>query len=260
MADLMIERASLEAVTEPPLSEPNGEVAGPQRIPAAEPSMRRVEEVMRRLDEDREEVRMDLWDFGGQEVFYIMHHLFLSEFGTYVLTFSMERLAPSSSTEEREKCLAMVRYWLDNIALHTSTAKGRRSAPLVLVGTHKDLVAQPRDHEAISQLLWSNFRAHVQWPFVAALREGVVSTGRGLLWFFPVDNTRSTEQSSCGRDPVLAQLISTVEAKAQAFEHLQRLVPFGWIALFDSMQADLKEGRLLIPMQVGAAETCLVNL
>jgi hypothetical protein len=38
-----------------------------------------------------------LWDFGGQDVFYILYHLFLSEFGVYVVTFSMERLAPRYS-------------------------------------------------------------------------------------------------------------------------------------------------------------------
>ena len=81
--------------------------------------MRRVEELMRTLDEEREDMAIELWDFGGQEIFYILYHLFLSEFGTYLLTFSMERLVPSALPSDRERCLSMIRYWLDNIALHT---------------------------------------------------------------------------------------------------------------------------------------------
>jgi hypothetical protein len=41
------------------------------------------------------------------------------------------------------------------------------------------------------QLLW-DFGGYFFFP-----------TGRGLVWFFAVDNTRSTEQAAEGRDPVL---------------------------------------------------------
>ena len=76
---------------------------------------------------------------------------------------------------------------------------------------------------------------HVQWPYVVALKEGVVSTGRGLLWFYPVDNTRS-----CGvfRDPVLNQLIKGLEATVEARDHVHRLVPFSWMALYDKLQVE----------------------
>ena len=217
--------------------------------------MKRVQDFMRSCDEEREEMAMEMWDFGGQSVFYILYHLFLTVFGTYVLTFSMDRLAPSALASEREQTLAMIRYWLDNIALHTGTGHEEHNAPLFLVGTHKDKVPEPRDHEAISQLLWANFSQHVQWPYVVALKEGVVSTGRGLLWFYPVDNTRS-----CGmfRDPVLNQLIKSLEATVEAKDHVHRLVPFLWMSLYDKLQAELLSGKLVVSMEQvqGLARDC----
>jgi GTPase SAR1 family protein len=217
--------------------------------------MKRVEEYMRSCDEEREELAMEIWDFGGQPVFYILYHLFLTEFGTYLLTFSMERLVPSADASEREGCLGMIRYWLDNIALHTGTGREEHNAPLVLVGTHKDKVLSARDHEAISQLLWSRFSQHVQWPYVVPLKEGVVSTGRGLLWFYPVDNTRST---GVGRDPVLGQLITSLEAKVQAKDHVHRTVPFSWMSLYDKLQAEKQAGNLVVSMDkvLGFARDC----
>jgi len=189
-----------------------------------QPVLRRVEELMRTMDEGSEDAAMEIWDFGGQEIFYILYHLFLTDFGTYLLTFSMERLGPSATQGERDKCLAMIRYWLDNIALHTGTGREGRNASLVLVGTHKDMVSDPKEHEKISQLLWSTFGSHVQWPFVTPLKKGIVSTGRGLLWFFPVDNTRTNDQTEGGRDPVLNQLAVCLEERIQSLDHLRRSV------------------------------------
>jgi hypothetical protein len=40
--------------------------------------------------------------------------------------------------EEREDCLRYIRFWLNSIAVHTRRADGS-VAPIVLVGTHKDV-------------------------------------------------------------------------------------------------------------------------
>ena len=211
--------------------------------------MRRVEELMRTSDEERESVSIELWDFGGQEIFYIMYHLFLSEFGTYVLTFSMVTLSSSAPASDREGALAMIRYWLDTIAVHTGRGRGAQNSPLALVGTHKDKVPDPREHENISVLLWSTFSTHVQWAYVMPLREGVVSTGRGLLWFFPVDNTRTCDDSASMRDPVLSQLTAVLEAKIRSRDYVHRTVPFSWLQVHDSLQAELRAGELLVSMR-----------
>ena len=38
----------------------------------------------------RNGIRIDLYDFGGQSVFNVLHHLFLNEYGVYGVIFNME--------------------------------------------------------------------------------------------------------------------------------------------------------------------------
>ena len=36
------------------------------------------------------ELRLSLWDFGGQSVFYALHHLYLSRFAAFAVLFNMQ--------------------------------------------------------------------------------------------------------------------------------------------------------------------------
>ena len=36
------------------------------------------------------ELRLSLWDFGGQSVFYALHHLYLTRFATFAVLFNMQ--------------------------------------------------------------------------------------------------------------------------------------------------------------------------
>lgn len=47
---------------------------------------------------NNEPLKFTLWDFGGQDVFYTMHHLFLNRFGVYLVCFNMQWLVPSLAT------------------------------------------------------------------------------------------------------------------------------------------------------------------
>ena len=81
-------------------------------------------------------ITFSAWDFGGQRVFYALHHAFLSRYGCYVLVFRMDAMMLDG---RRGECLAYVRNWLRSVSLH---AKG---APVILVGTHKDAVGAASD-------------------------------------------------------------------------------------------------------------------
>ncbi|GBG31958.1 Ras-related C3 botulinum toxin substrate 1 [Hondaea fermentalgiana] len=72
-----------------------------------------------------------IWDYGGQEVFYALHHIFLTDKGIYLVVFDMRELAALSS---RPKALANLRFWLNSIKLHAP------EAPILIVGTHFDKV------------------------------------------------------------------------------------------------------------------------
>ena len=42
--------------------------------------------------EDKDSLKFTLWDYGGQRIFYSLHHLFLSKHGIYVLIFNMTQM------------------------------------------------------------------------------------------------------------------------------------------------------------------------
>ena len=44
-------------------------------------------------------LRVSLWDFAGQEVFYVLHHLYLTRFAAYAVLFDMQvRPKPSEAS------------------------------------------------------------------------------------------------------------------------------------------------------------------
>lgn len=55
-------------------------------------------------------VVLEAWDYGGQEVFYALHHLFLTRFGVYCVLFNMEWLASTATDDQRAQCLAFLRF------------------------------------------------------------------------------------------------------------------------------------------------------
>ena len=88
------------------------------------------------------DITFSLWDYGGQDVFLSLHHLFLTRFGVYVVVFDMTLLAGgrlSGGTAEGAKAMRTIRFWLSTIAVHSQRqGEAGGTAPIVLVGTHKD--------------------------------------------------------------------------------------------------------------------------
>lgn len=41
-------------------------------------------------------IKMSIWDYGGQEVFYTLHHLFLTQYGVYMLVVNANTLGKFS--------------------------------------------------------------------------------------------------------------------------------------------------------------------
>ena len=68
-------------------------------------------------------------DYGGQSVFYTLHHLFLTRFGVYLVVFNLTELL-----ERPNESSSYLLFWLNSIKLHAP------SAPVLLVGTFLDLL------------------------------------------------------------------------------------------------------------------------
>ena len=92
-------------------------------------------------DGRKDSIIFSAWDYGGQDVFYSLHPLFLTRYGVYLVVFSMIELR-----DDEPGCMAYLRFWLHSIVVHARGPKGD-TAPIVMVGTHKDVVSQT--HEAI---------------------------------------------------------------------------------------------------------------
>jgi hypothetical protein len=95
-------------------------------------------------------------------------------------------------------------------------------------------VRLPRDHEAISELLRRTLAGHVAWAAVMSFSKAVLSTGTGLLHFFPVDNTAAP-----GSDPAVGHLRAALTTAVSAEAYVQRRVPFSWLQVMPRLHCFL---------------------
>eukprot|EP01041_Mallomonas_annulata_P000218 gene218-395_t len=202
---------------------------------------------------------LSVYDFGGQEVFNVIHPFFLTRYGIYIVVFNMECIFSSDetvivvATEKNnddntnsnddddddavevnvEKCMAFLSFWINSIVVHTShtSAAGRRSdtAPIAFVGTHKDKVSDIRKHKEISDMLEERFGNNRAFKNIIHYDSGI--KGMSKLNFFPVDNTKS------GKDPVMLNLMKSVEKKLDTLDYVHEEKDLAWFQILDAMHA-----------------------
>jgi GTPase SAR1 family protein len=170
---------------------------------------------------------ISIFDFGGQSVFNVIHPFFLTSSGVYLLTFNMEWLSSSASSVVRHRCTRYISFWLNSIIIHTQNEKGD-IAPIVFVGTRKDLITSLQEHESISSYLYSVFRNSLAWPHV---KENDGDNTQPDLCFFPVDNTRGI------RDPTVQKLLKVIEdtIDRSSYVHVER--PLSWFQVLDDFKS-----------------------
>ena len=106
-----------------------------QQVVTDEKEDKQMLEFLGTFEHSSSDMTISLFDFGGQAVFDIVHNFFLTKNGVYVLVFDMMLM---NNPSERVACIAGLKHWLNSIVLHTT--ERNRVAPIVLVGTRKDLV------------------------------------------------------------------------------------------------------------------------
>ena len=60
------------------------------------------------------DLSLALFDFGGQSIFNVIHHLFITPLGMYAIVFNMEFLRDASGAEYAE-CTDYMRFWLNSL-------------------------------------------------------------------------------------------------------------------------------------------------
>jgi GTPase SAR1 family protein len=193
---------------------------------------------------------ISLFDFGGQSVFEVIHHLFLTRNGVYALVFNMEWLL--SDGPDKERALRFMRNWLSSIAVHTFNKTTQMTAPIVIVGTRLDSVTSPAAHEKISTILHEHFSDNLAWRSVVGNEEGRDSNGRAFQWFFPVDNTLGH------KGPAMKHLMSVVQGTIDKAEYTHKEVPLTWFKTIDQM-ADTQKDCLSLQEVATTAQRCDVS-
>jgi hypothetical protein len=203
------------------------------------PGVRLDKELVLKRSTESETFKIKLMDFGGQQAFYSLHHLYLTRHGVYLLVFNMEWLVghrafgnttSSDGGSKRDSSLGYLSFWLNSIYLHAKSPDGS-VAPVLLIGTHKDLISSPADHEAISACIYDKFKTSPAFGSVVPFKQGTAASGLGLLWFFPVDNTNVDADAS------IDFIKLTIHQKLLHEDYLKRPVPLPWLQLFDAVQS-----------------------
>ena len=179
-------------------------------------------------------IHISVFDYGGQEVFTAIHHLFLTAYGVYALCFNMEWLVAKDEAE-KERCLKYLKFWIDSIYMHTYSIKSDRCAPFILIGTHKDKVVRSDQHHDVDHILNEAFKSSGAWCSKLENKEGRgKDDARTNLCFFAVDNKLGRE------DPVLMQAMSCMETAMEEAEYTHTKVPLEWLAFIDSLRETKK--------------------
>eukprot|EP00027_Filamoeba_sp_ATCC50430_P004277 CAMPEP_0168546700 /NCGR_PEP_ID=MMETSP0413-20121227/3638_1 /TAXON_ID=136452 /ORGANISM="Filamoeba nolandi, Strain NC-AS-23-1" /LENGTH=850 /DNA_ID=CAMNT_0008576895 /DNA_START=93 /DNA_END=2645 /DNA_ORIENTATION=+ len=88
-------------------------------------------------------LRFQVWDFGGQEVYYNTHHFFLSEAAIYLLIVDITR--PVEQIEER------IKFWLRSIRSYAP------EAPIIIMATHLDQISD-EEHNQKMFAIWQQYK------------------------------------------------------------------------------------------------------
>jgi GTPase SAR1 family protein len=163
---------------------------------------------------------ISVFDFGGQSVFNVIHPFFLTRLGVYVITFNMEWLVSSADPAIQEECIRYMSFWLNSVIIHTQNEKDE-IAPVVFVGTKKDLITSPVEHQAISTCLYNLFCNSLAWSYV------IENNGEPDLHFFPVNNKLGNQDSTVQK---LLQLIDN-SIDESSYVHVER--PLSWFKVLD---------------------------
>jgi len=164
---------------------------------------------------NKDTLTLSVWDFGGQDVFFSMHHIFLTKTGIYLLVFDIREVL---QTDTREEALDNMSFWLRSINLHAP------SAPVMLVGTFSDTV-QKREQ----MLFVDKAVEEAVLPFSQLARNETEN-----LSFLPIDNKTSSG---------IVALRLMIERVTRNDEAVNDSVSMRWILLLDEILSKRNEDR-----------------
>jgi hypothetical protein len=108
----------------------------------------------------------NVWDFAGQEVYYMSHQLFLSERALYLVVWDVR--------SDFDSAVNNVGFWLSSIA-----ARAGRDVPIVIVATHIDF-PQCTDEYVNANMLRLSSTYGPLYPNIKSYRAVSTTKGDGI--------------------------------------------------------------------------------
>ncbi|GBG23829.1 RasGEF domain-containing serine/threonine-protein kinase X [Hondaea fermentalgiana] len=198
-----------------------------------------------------QQVSFTIWDYGGQEVFYALHHLFLTQYGVYVLVFDMREVLGKEHFEEvldgdkyetlasQKDALDTLRFWIDSIRLHAPNVS------VALVGTYLDQVPDDGDHRAINQTIKSEVLKGLGG------RPAVLRNRSSQLQFFPINN-KDREDT----DEHVSHLREALSESVANKDFVKDKVPLRWSYCLDILLSEEEDFLLLDEVEYIAEDWC----
>jgi GTPase SAR1 family protein len=181
-----------------------------------------------------ESITLHTWDFAGQSIYYVTHHLFVTR-GIYVLVFDL-----TEARDDLQKCIDTLAFWLNSLETQIEDPEDFGA---ILVGTHCDVVSEHTEHAAISRELNAALEPCAAWQRVAQPppppQDGQTTTAQQLLCFHPVDNTQALGG---------AVLRAEIQRIAEDIVNRKPEYPVQWLSLVDLMQAQASSGVNYMPV------------
>ena len=178
------------------------DVLAPTRV------VRFTDETLAGAQTEGTKLRISVWDYGGQDVFYNLHHLFLTQFGCYLVVFNAQRLALHP-----EEAKTYLTFWMKSLRLHTN------GAPMIMVGTFVEDMNGAEEVERVSSIVKE---------LAQLCKVDTIGREEDSLAYFPIDNSTGE-----GVEVLRAKIQEVLLAQ----EYVRFNVSVQWMQVLDEMQS-----------------------
>eukprot|EP00511_Aplanochytrium_stocchinoi_P011990 CAMPEP_0204877390 /NCGR_PEP_ID=MMETSP1348-20121228/48163_1 /ASSEMBLY_ACC=CAM_ASM_000700 /TAXON_ID=215587 /ORGANISM="Aplanochytrium stocchinoi, Strain GSBS06" /LENGTH=834 /DNA_ID=CAMNT_0052034247 /DNA_START=194 /DNA_END=2698 /DNA_ORIENTATION=+ len=155
---------------------------------------------------EKDNLIFSIWDYGGQQVFYTLHHLFMTKQGVYIIVFDMLQFVC-----QRTNSLHRMKFWIDSVTLHAPDAL------LLIVGAFADKVRTQTEIRSIEVSLKELLKTR---------KKQAIENTIDSLCYFPLNN-----RTGYG----IENIRGTIAQAALGHEFVKQQVPLRWVRLLDKM-------------------------
>eukprot|EP00943_MAST-04B_sp_MAST-4B-sp1_P004011 g4011.t1 len=222
-------------IRKPKIPESNNSDQKPAKRRSSRKSMQYDKNIVRQMMDGNKctNLVISTWDYGGQEVFYTLHHLFLTRYGVYLVVFNMENVL-SANPDQCEASKKFLRFWLRSIYIHARVGNSTDSsivgiAPIFLVGTRADIIKTPEEQQKVSSILKTEVIDALPGDIEMAIKQDISD-----LNFWPINNTHRLKEDDPSEE-IIERLRDAIEKAV--FHDPSRYatceIPYTWLQVSD---------------------------